>query len=103
VASLGCWLSILFPKDADLSVLTQAGNPHQLAQVLGLLGLAAALGLGGLLAAVGSVLLGPSWGPLAGALVHAALAGCASWPLIEAAARLLERRREAVLLVAQGH
>ena len=40
-APIAAWLSILFPKDADLATLGRDGNPHQLAALLGTLALQA--------------------------------------------------------------
>lgn len=99
---LATWMSILLPKHSDLGSLTQAGNPHQGAQWVVILGAGVMMALVGLADAGGSFLTGSPWGGVAGSLVVALVAGLVAWPLTEAAAGALEKRREIVLSTAQG-
>ncbi len=99
---LGAFLSMFFPKTADLSKVSYAGNAHGLAGVLGVVGtfLAAAPPVGI------HMLIGGFMGRPALALLLVAawslVAGLVAWPLLEWTSSLAAERRENLLLVARG-
>ena len=94
-------LSTIFPRAVDMASVGGASNAHSLAGLLGMLAFAAAL-----LPAAGTALAARAVaGPIAAlvALVAwCAVAGAISIPLFAAAARLFERRRENLGLVARA-
>ena len=99
---LATWMSILLPKHADLGTLNQAGNPHQGAQWVVILGTGVVMALVGLADVGGQFVTGSPWGGVAGCLLLAALGLVAAWPLLDAASEALEKRREVVLSTAEG-
>jgi ammonia channel protein AmtB len=101
-APLAAFLSAFFPKTADLSKLSSAGNAHGFAGVLGVLG----TGLAAAPPAAMSFLIGGLLGrpALALGLVAAWSLLClfAGWSLLRGVAHIAGERRENLVLVARG-
>ncbi|HVS03561.1 MAG TPA: hypothetical protein VMT16_12380 [Thermoanaerobaculia bacterium] len=93
------WLSLLLPKAVDLGKLGKAGQPHQLAGLLGVLLVAAVLAPPALLAGVGLVLFASPPLTLLLEAVWAALALLVARWLLRFSDRLVADRREALFLV----
>lgn len=98
----GTVLSILFPKASNLSQWGKEGNPHPAAAVLGTLLMGPVLGPPIALAAIGLFLLKSLLWVWILLLAWCALCVAAFWGLSAAAGRMLDSRREALALVAQG-
>ncbi len=101
-APLGAFLSILLPKDANLSSIGQAGEPHPGAALLGSLGAALCLGPGALLVGMGRGLLGGGMlvGVTFGWMLICLIVGRS---FMHAASGMLAKRRETLTTVASGH
>ena len=95
------WLSLLFPKAADLSKLGSKGKPHGAATFCGLLAVTVALGLVQGLGAVG-FLVGSAPGALLAETLLAAAALAIAWPLLVLVAAALPARRDALLLALRA-
>ena len=98
----GTVLSIVFPKASNLSQWGKEGNPHPAAAVLGTLLMGPVLGPPIALAAIGLFLLKSLLWVWILLLAWCALSVAAFWGLSAAAGRMLDSRREALALVAQG-
>lgn len=95
------WLSLLFPKAADLGKLGREGKPHPAAALLGFVGLVVVLTVAGGVGVGGSLAAGPAGAIAAEALF--ALAALLTFPwLLSWTAAGLEMRREAVYLAVRG-
>ncbi len=98
----GAFLSMFFPKTADLGKISYAGNAHGFAGLAGFVGTA--------IAAVPPVVINTMVGgamrrpALALALIMAwtLLCGLVAWPLLAWVSSLADERRENLLLVARG-
>lgn len=101
VAPVALWLSMLFPKAADLSKLGKKGKPHGAAAFGGLFLVMIALGFVQALGALGFAIGGPAGALLAEALLAAAAAMLA-WPLFLLVAQTLPARRDALLLALRA-
>ncbi len=99
---LGTILSIVFPKASNLSKWGKEGNPHPAAAVLGTLLLGPVLGPPVALAAIGLLLLKSLLWVWILLLAWCALAAACFAGLSGVAGRMLDSRREALGLVAQG-
>ncbi len=101
-APLGAFLSMFFPKTADLSKISSAGNAHGFAGLAGFFGTAiAAMPPMAITTMVGGLMEKPL---LALGLVAlwTILCGLVAWPLLAWVSSLAEERRENLLLVARG-
>ena len=101
VAPVALWLSMLFPKAADLSKLGNKGKPHGAAALAGILLVAIALGFVQALGALGFVIGGAAGALLAEALLAIA-AALLAWPLFLLVAQTLPARRDALLLALRA-
>ncbi|MEE8586806.1 MAG: hypothetical protein V3T83_18340 [Acidobacteriota bacterium] len=99
---LGTILSIIFPKASNLSHWSKEGNPHPLAALLGTLLLGPALGPPVALAAIGLLFLKSLLWVWILLLAWCGLAAAIFWGLSTVAGSMLDSRREALGLVAQG-
>ena len=99
---LAAALSAVFPAHADLNRMGKAGNPHPIAGVLGLLVTGATMLPSLLLLLVGFIALRGPWITVAALALWTAVCGALAIPLVRFAARVVERRRENLLLVAAG-
>ncbi|HET9766572.1 MAG TPA: hypothetical protein VFS60_06980 [Thermoanaerobaculia bacterium] len=100
-APAALWLSLLFPKAADLSKLGSKGKPHGAAALCGVLAVALALGLVQGLGAVG-FLVGGAPGALLAETLLVAAAFVVAWPLLTLVAAALPARRDALLLALRA-
>jgi hypothetical protein len=98
---IAAWLSLLFPKPADLGKLSQEGKPQPAAILLGLLGLVVVLAVAGGIGLAGAAAAGPAGAVVAEAL-FAAVALLLFPALLAWTAAGLELRREAVYLAVRG-
>jgi hypothetical protein len=95
-------LSALFPRSVDLSSIGHGSNAHQAAGLLGLLSFAIACAPPVALALAGLRLLHGAAGALALVAIWVIVAVGLSWVGFRIAERLLDERRENLVMVAQG-
>ncbi len=100
-APVALWLSMLFPKAADLSKLGNKGKPHGGAALAGIFLVMITLGFVQALGALGFAIGGPAGALLAEALLAAA-AALLAWPLFLLVAQTLPARRDALLLALRA-
>jgi hypothetical protein len=94
---VAAWLSLLFPKPANLAKLSQEGKPRPAAVLLGFLGLLVTLALPAG-AGFAGLLAGGAAGALAAEALFAAGALALFPPLLARTAAALELRRDAIYL-----
>jgi hypothetical protein len=99
-APAALWLSLLFPKAADLSQLGSKGKPHAAAALLGILSLGVSLLFVQTVAVLGRLVAGVPGMLVAEALLTVAAAAVAL-PLLASVAAALPGRRDAVLLAVR--
>ncbi len=99
---LAAAVSAVFPAHADLNKMGKAGNPHPLAGLIGLAATVAVMLPSLVLLLVCFIALRGPWITLIALVLWTALAAALAVPLVRGAARVVERRRENLLLVASG-
>jgi hypothetical protein len=102
VAPAALWISMLFPKAADLSKLGNQGKPHGAAVLAGLFLVTTTLGCVQALGALG-YLIGGAAGVLLAETLLATAAALLAWPLLHLVARSLPARRDALLLALRAN
>jgi hypothetical protein len=101
-APIAAVLSLLFPRAVDLSSIGQGSNAHQAAGLLGFLSFAVSCAPPAALAIAGFRVLHSTAAAVALVAAWAAVAALLSWIGFRIVERLLEERRENLVMVAQG-